>query len=153
MRSFAGTRFPRLLCSSLIVGLMLFAPQPSAAQADWKDWTTMLSAANFPTRLSAIYFQHGKLMMDANRTVKWGSWTVSFGERTPLADYYQGTGIRKIIITLRCANPSAGEHDCTMFLIRVSAGSDRFSQCEVAVNATPSYNFHINCPSHLLVEE
>ncbi len=153
MRAFAGTRFPCLPGSPLIVWLMLFVVPSSAGQAEWKDWTTMLSAEYFPTHLSAIYFPRAKLTIDANRTLKWGSWTVSFGRRAPLADYYQGTGIRKIMIGLRCANPAAGEHDCTMFLIRVSAGSDRFSQCEVAVNATIYHNFHINCPSHLLVEQ
>jgi hypothetical protein len=150
-----SARILKLFGSSMIIGLMLFAAQPVAAQNNWLDWTRF-GSNNYPAHISAIYFPRGNLTMDANRSIKWGNWTVSFGAVTPVASYdflvdEQAARNTIYVALLRCKNPAAGEYDCTMRLNYVRYDDNKLIvQCTVETKATRSYEFDIACPSRLL---
>jgi hypothetical protein len=143
----------------MIIGLIFFAVQPVTAQTNWRDWTT-LNEVNFPTRVKAIYFPNSKLTMDADRWIKWGSWTVSFGAVAPIARYKRLSSLAapyfqsRIDIALRCKNPVDGSYDCTMLLVHMINSDQEVSDyCAVETKGTASFQFAIDCPSHLLLED
>lgn len=159
--SHARTRILTFIGSPVIIGLMLFVAQPVTAKTisvrtktSWKGWTE-LRPENFPTRVQSIYFQAWKLAIDAENSVRWGNWTVSFPTATPVAWWEtRQPDFWLIHIPLRCKNPTTDEYDCTMDLIRYIPVSSWESACSISIPPTHTlYSFTIECPSHLLLED
>jgi hypothetical protein len=106
----------------------------SAAPAWAEDWH---NASNYPAR--AVAFNFGSGVLDSNHSVRFGSWTVSFGAHG-LPTMLAKEGGSKYYVTadqpLVCTNAVSGKAVCAIYLILTSP-----EQCTLDTD-----NFHLSIP-------
>jgi hypothetical protein len=79
---------------------------PSVA-GEWHD------PANYPAPVLRLLYRNA--IIDPLHATRWGSWTVSFGSRLPVARYGSGGNYHGIdILGLICSNPVLGSVQCVM---------------------------------------
>lgn len=122
---------------------------PGAVAQDWHK----LGPADSPARVKAIVFPGGdNLVIDATRTLRWGQWTVEFGDKAPIATFLSGSAASWVITGLLCKNPVAGAHICFLRLAWAPDAPDlcRFSADDPTDKAFEG--FLVKCPTDLRFE-
>jgi hypothetical protein len=122
-----------------------------AAPAGAADWRNM-SVSQFPAQVRSISFDGGHVL-DRNRSLTWGAWTVGFGPQAPVAtgaSFPDGSLSVIAIEKLKCTNRVVGESECKMTLwlprnvnVPCSIWGDKDSN-------VPKIN--IDCPIDLKIE-
>lgn len=130
---------------TVLTALPLFAIiVDSAYAADWRR----MSRAIFPAKVQAVVFDNKTL--DARTGLRWGNWSVSFAETTPVAHdrtrgHIEGEAVAIYIEGLACWNEVVGKVDCVMVLAWTREGNT--SVCMISpVGIEP---FSIRCPREL----
>ena len=73
--------------------------------------------SRYPARVLCLDFASGT--MDASHRIQFGYWTVHFGEATPVATPFKGSGpTDSFEIPLQCDNPELGTRDCTIEVVK-----------------------------------
>ncbi len=119
----------------------------SAGAADWQNMTP----AQFPAQVRSVSFATGHVI-DRDRWVSWGAWTVRFGDRAPVA---QGTRMSKdgslgfiAIEGLKCMNRVVGESECVMRLWPLRHRAN--IPCSIEGDKMPTIG--IECPAGVELE-
>jgi hypothetical protein len=120
----------------------------SSSETPW----THLKRADFPASIEAIVFPNS-LALSASESMRWGAWSVSFGDR-PTAEIGQDDEKFRMIVVrhLKCSNAVEGEVNCSMLLTRDERG--REPSCSLSLeygkDHSPQADFlGIKCPSVL----
>jgi len=129
----------RKLLKLVLIGLGL--PVPASAGQLITDYVQKMSY--YPARVQALQFAAG--VMDSSHAVKWGYWTVRFGEATPVATPFKG-GRRtdSFEIPLQCDNPELGARECTIEIVETSWGNP---VCRITDGER--VNLPVECPKSL----
>jgi hypothetical protein len=100
---------------------------------------------DFPARVKSVTTRYGNIL-DATRSLTYGSWTVSFNEGIPYALYIcpQNKSCQIIIRTLNCNHSDRGRASCALKLY------DNAS-CELVIPERQE-TFKIWCPSDVSLE-
>lgn len=122
---------------------------PAANMGDQK-WER-LGSADFPARVKAVAFKTN--VLDADHSVSWGRWTVSFDKDSPVAYWLKcGSGncdggftINKLI----CTNSVSGQKSCFLLFI---FDRRRGSICNLSISGE-SENIGIRCPVDVKFED
>jgi hypothetical protein len=119
-------------------------PAPAGAQA----WVAELNGPKFSSKVQAIVFQSHQgcdpCVIDSNRWIRWGRWTVSFRPDQPIAQY---SGSSVGIYPLNCTDAAAGRFSCAMTLVWDAQSNQKV--CSVIIqnsNQARQELFTINCP-------
>ncbi|MDE2165312.1 MAG: hypothetical protein KGJ66_03105 [Alphaproteobacteria bacterium] len=145
-----------------LLSLFGVAALVTVARADVvQDWR---NAANYPARVTAVIW--GNTRLDANHSVRFGSWTVRFAAPTYVAAYIilpqPDTPVRLIKIgneiadqSPRCSNAVAGERSCFFqFLLSPLQGCEIDTYMGSGVGHTSnSSGFAIPCPTALDLQQ
>ncbi len=111
-----------------------------------------LGPADFPARVKAVVFK--KNVLDANHSVGWGQWAVSFDTESPVAkwvtcvgdDCYGGFNISKLV----CTNSIIGRESCSLYF---SIDRRRGSDCYLMIKGEPDILQRITCPVDVQFEK
>ncbi|MBI5747221.1 MAG: hypothetical protein HZA13_09490 [Nitrospirae bacterium] len=137
-----------ILSMLAMVGIMCV---PLGARPQW-DRSSL-----YPAKVKAIKFADG-LSIDRFNSISWGSWTVSFKDELPEADfkYFFEDQISSVSINLlKCSNKVEGVQSCTMFMgVKRKWGKE---DCEILIiiGRDPDMrtkSLSIGCPSSLEFE-
>lgn len=123
---------------------------PEAAAHDWHRF----GPADSPARVKAIVFPGGDhLVIDATRILRWGQWTVEFGNTAPIATYLSESAASWVITGLLCQNPVAGAHIC---FLRLAWATDAPDLCRFSADDSTDKGFEgfsVRCPTELRFED
>jgi hypothetical protein len=114
---------------------------------NWRD------PANYPARVNSIQFSSGKLA--AGSPVRIGSWTIRFGNRSPVAKYQTSPDCNAVQVEeFICSNSVIGEKQCQMwFAVRGCTGNTGATACGVTPLMAEDYQimqrFEVPCPANL----
>jgi hypothetical protein len=121
--------------------LLASALAASAVPAWAEDWH---NASNYPAR--AVAFNFGSGVLDSNHSVRFGSWTVSFGAHGLPTMIAKDSG-GKYYVTgfppypLVCTNAVSGQAGCAIFLYLTNP-----NRCDLAAD---DFHFSIPCPASI----
>jgi hypothetical protein len=134
----------------ILIGLVLMLITLPAWADDWH------AANNYPSR--AVAFTFGSAVLDANHSVRFGSWTVSFDAQgfqdmfiPPGYEWYAAGGYYPATHMV-CANARLGRTGCNMFLYPAGCcGSPQAGdRCALALNPIGDLQkVDIPCPTDI----
>ena len=149
--------FFKTLCAAALIALTAWLVTTGPAQAE-PSWTR-LRAQDSPAYVTAIVFS-SESVLDANNSVCWSKWCVSFGSERPLAEIkgcVPDSCPNIWIMNLLCENPVLGTSKCVMSVTELTElGGWCFvfpeSEAYEGDSLSSDYKFQIQCPQHLRLE-